>query len=317
MDHSGAKLSPLQTARLRTLRPTFDAFLEQSDAWARIARDPIEFPHRYQSPADIEAAAFLSASLAYGRVDLFKPKLEALLLQMGPSPSQFLATLTPAGAARLVDGFVYRFNVATDLAVLLMGIGAVQREQGSLEVPCVESLLATGDLKTALVALTRAVRGAAPLTKLRKLLGPERGLDHLLPLKLGPGASKRLNLFLRWMVRGPDGVDFGLWRRIPSSALIIPLDTHSGRMGKHLGLTRRNDLSWKTAEDITAGLRVLDPEDPVRFDFALCHFGMTGTCPLEPSADTCRRCVLLGACRTGPRMVRRRARSVPSLQPRR
>ena len=228
MRRAGAGLSPSQAARLRALKPTFDAFLLQADAWARVASDPVEFPHRYRAPADIEAAAFLSASLAYGRVDLFKPKLEALLLAMGPSPSRFLAALEPEGAARLVQGFVYRFNVATDVAVLLMGIGAVQREHGSLEVPCAEALQATGDLKTALVTLTRSVREAAPLPTLRKLLGPERGLDHLLPLKLGPGASKRLNLFLRWMVRGPDGVDFGLWKRIPSSALLI-LSTRTSR----------------------------------------------------------------------------------------
>ncbi|MHB8874810.1 MAG: DUF2400 family protein, partial [Myxococcaceae bacterium] len=143
------------------------------------------------------------------------------------------------------------------------------------------------------------------LPPLRRALGREKGLDHLLPARLGPGAAKRLLLFLRWMVRGPDEVDFGLWRSVPPSALVIPLDTHIGRLAKHLGLTRRKDLSWRTAEEITAGLRLVDPCDPVRYDFSLCHHGMSGRCPAAVEERHCRECVLAGVCRTGRRLLRR------------
>ena len=142
---------------------------------------------------------------------------------------------------------------------------------------------------------------------IRKALGKERGLHHLLPNPLGAGAAKRLNLYLRWMVRGPDAVDFGIWKSIPASALLIPLDTHIGRIAKRLGLTARNDLSWRTAEEITASLRKLDPEDPVKYDFALCHYGMSGVCPVKPRAENCARCLLWDGCRTGQRTVRRLA----------
>src|SRR5206468_2700129 len=138
---------------------------------------------------------------------------------------------------------------------------------------------------------------------LRRALGRERGLHHLLPA-VGGGAAKRLNLYLRWMVRGPDAVDFWIWKRVRAAQLVIPLDTHIHRMARHLGLTGRKSADWKTAEEITAGLRALDPADPVRYDFALCHFGMSGACPLKPRRETCSSCALLGACRTGRRLTR-------------
>jgi len=107
------------------------------------------------------------------------------------------------------------------------------------------------------------------------------------------------------MVRGPDPVDLGIWTRVPAAALLLPLDTHTGRMAQHLGLTTRTDLSWKTAEQVTASLRQIDPLDPVRFDFALCHHGMSGACPATPQASHCRACELLPVCRTGPTVLRR------------
>jgi uncharacterized protein (TIGR02757 family) len=130
-----------------------------------------------------------------------------------------------------------------------------------------------------------------------------RGLRHLLPDAAGPGAAKRWNLYLRWMVRGPDGVDLGAWRGVPRAALVIPLDTHVMRVSRCLGLTRRADASWRTAEEITASLRRVDPDDPVRFDFALCHLGMSGACPARRRTAACAACPLAGACRAGPRLA--------------
>ena len=99
------------------------------------------------------------------------------------------------------------------------------------------------------------------------------------------------------MVRGPDGVDLGLWREVPPRALVIPLDTHVHRIGSFIGLTRRKDLSWRTAEEITAHLRHLDPEDPVRFDFALSHLGISGACPSRRDERKCAGCPLQPICR--------------------
>lgn len=269
----------------------------------RIAFDPIELPRRYSRPTDIEIAGLLSASMAYGRADLFKPKVSALLSAMGESPAAFAIELTPRGAGALLRGFVYRFNVGADIAVLLMGAGKVLRERGTLEALFSEQLSCHGSLHAALSGFTQALRDV-PLEPIRRELGRVQGLDHLLPSPLGPGAAKRLNLFLRWMVRGPDAVDLGIWRTVPPAKLLVPLDTHVGRIARHLGLTRRKDLSWRTAEEITDSLRRVDPIDPIRFDFALCHHGMSGACPPAPSGKTCSRCALQEVCITGRRILR-------------
>jgi endonuclease III len=96
---------------------------------------------------------------------------------------------------------------------------------------------------------------------------------------------------------------------MPASALVIPLDTHIGRIARHLGLTRRKDLTWRTAEEVTASLRRLDEADPVRYDFALCHYGMSGVCPAKPVAENCAKCLLLPSCAVGPRLTRSRTSS--------
>ncbi|WP_224370516.1 TIGR02757 family protein [Hyalangium versicolor] len=290
------------------LRPLLESFLASTDTRSRIAFDPVEFPHRYSDPRDIEVSALLGAALAYGRADLFRPKVDGLLRHMGASPAAFVRQLDVPGARELLHGFVYRFNVGTDVAVLLLGMGKALREQGSLEALFVRVWEAHGSMHGALSDFTAALRDV-PMGELRRVLGKERGLHHLLPSPLGPGAAKRLNLYLRWMVRGPDAVDFGIWKRVPASALVIPLDTHIGRIAKHLGLTQRNDLSWRTAEDVTTSLRRLDAADPVRYDFALCHYGMSGVCPAKPVADNCAKCQLLSACSVGPRLTRSRASS--------
>jgi len=290
------------------LKPVLDDFLAHWTLPTRLQNDPLELPHRYSDPRDIEVSALLSASLAYGRVDLFKPKLETLLAQMGPSPARFVSRLDVAGAKALLSGFVYRFNVGTDLAVLLLGMGKTLNARGSLEAAFDHFLAQSGSLHGALQGFTATLRDV-PLAPLRQALGAERGLSHLLPSPLGGGAAKRLNLFLRWMVRPPTfGLDFGIWTRIPPARLLIPLDTHVHRISRHLGLTRRNDVSWRTAEEVTASLRRLDPSDPVKYDFALCHYGMSGACPQTPVAEHCQRCVLLPTCRVGPKVLKRAER---------
>ena len=201
----------------------------------------------------------LAASLAYGRVDLFKPKVEGILRGLGPSPAKAVAGLDVRGAKRLLDGFVYRFNVAADLAVLLLGMGALVRERGSLEQVFLD-VSATRPWRESLSAFAQAIRDAAPRKEIERALGKTRGLAHLLPV--GDGAAKRLSLYLRWMARPSDGVDLGAWPRVGASRLVIPLDTHVARVAKNVGLTSRSDLTWKTAEEITTALRHVDAEDP-------------------------------------------------------
>ncbi len=288
----------LSAARAARLKPILDGFVD-SRPWAlRIGSDPVEFPHHYSDPRDVETVALLSASLAYGRASLFKPKIAAILAALGPRPARAIAALDVPKAQVLLAGFVYRFNVPADLAVLLLGMGRSLERHGSLE----QAFLAgrQSSWQSTLARFAHGLRAAAPEREIIRRLGPTRGLHHLLPFAEA-GAAKRLNLFLRWMVRGPDAIDFGLWREVSPADLMIPLDTHVMRISTWLGLTRRTSIGWRTAEEVTASLRLLDAADPVRYDFALCHFGMSGACPIKPVRANCGRCPLQGECVVGSR----------------
>ena len=313
------RLSPERAVRLRR---ALDRLERRSPPRQRLPLDPVSFPHRYRDPRDVEVAALLAASLAYGRADLFLPRVSRLLEGMGPSPAAFIEALDVAGAKKLLAGFVYRFNVGADVAVLLLGMGRMLERRGSLEAGFVAAHQAAGgELHAALGAFVRELR-EVDVTAVERALGKTRGLDHLLPVALGAGAAKRLHLFLRWMVRGPDGVDLGIWKRVPPSALLVPLDTHVARLAWRLGLVRRRTMGWAAAEDITRNLAVIDPVDPVRFDFVLCHHGMSGACPPRARAELCARCVLRPECSVGRRLApdapapsRGEARSARELRP--
>ena len=278
------------------VRPALDALLAATDAPLRVRGDPVELPHRYRDPLDIEVSALLSAALAYGRVDLFKPRLTALLEQLGPSPAATARDSSPQALLARTAGFSYRMTDGRDVACLLLGAGSILRAHGSLGARFTSHYRASSDLRLALGALVDDLC-APDFTAITGQRGPSRRLKHLIPHPGRGSACKRLNLFLRWMIRGPDGVDFGLWREVPASALIIPLDTHVHRIGRFIGLTRRKDLSWRTAEDVTRRLRLLDGEDPVRFDFALSHLGISGSCPSRRDARKCAGCPLQPICR--------------------
>jgi uncharacterized protein (TIGR02757 family) len=282
--------------RAGVLRPALDALLAGTNTAERMRGDPVELPHRYSDPGDVEVSALLCAALAYGRVDLFKPRLRALLDALGPSPAEVARSSSAQELLRRASGFSYRMTDARDVACLLLGAGSILRRHGSLGACFAGHYRRLATVRGALGAFIddlcapdfRAITGQR---------GPTRRLKHLLPHPDRGSACKRLNLFLRWMVRGPDGVDFGLWREVPARELVVPLDTHVHRIGRFIGLTRRKDLSWKTAEDVTRRLRMLDAEDPVRYDFALSHLGISGTCAARKDARRCAGCPLKPICR--------------------
>jgi uncharacterized protein (TIGR02757 family) len=303
----------LADARVAVLRPLLVALDARLDRAARIAADPVELPRGYRDPLDQEVAALFAAALAYGRADVFKPLLARVLAGMGASPAAFVRTFAHSPDPGAFGFAVYRFNRPQDLAALAAAAGDVALRHGSLGAAFGAFFRAEGGgpgaLRPALARFGRELREAPPVAALLRGRGV-RGLRHLLPDAAGAGASKRWNLYLRWMVRGPDAVDLGAWRGlVPAAALVVPLDTHVHRVSRCLGLTRRNDASWRTAEEITATLRRVDPEDPVRFDFALCHLGMSGGCPARRDPRRCAVCPLSGACgRSSGAGTSRRAR---------
>ena len=294
----------ISRTRALALAPLLARFERSFDKAARLGFDPVELPRRYARPADQEVAGLFAAALAYGRADLFKPQLERVLAEMGPSPARFCEELAAAPRPGVFAGFRYRFNAPEDVAALAAAAGHVRGARGGLGERFAALLReAAGQpepLRRALASFARELREAPPARALLRERGP-RGLAHLLPDPDLSGACKRWNLYLRWMVRGPDEIDLGAWKGVPRSALVVPLDTHVARIARYLGLTDRQDMTWRTAEEITAALRRLDPDDPVRFDFALCHLGMSGACPIRRDPARCAACPLRDACRARAR----------------
>jgi uncharacterized protein (TIGR02757 family) len=263
------------------------------DAEARKARDPVEFLHRYTDPRDAEIAGLVAAALAFGNVTTLRASISRALERLGPHPA---ATVRTAGYAELsarLRGFVHRTCRGRDLARMLAGAGGLLRSHGTLGAAMEERLRRHRELRLALgswVADLRAGAGAPP----RRRSGAGHPAE-LLPDPLRGSACKRLLLYLRWMVRPADGVDLGLWN-VPPRILVIPLDTHVHRISINLGFTRRKDLSWRTAEEVTQALRQFDPDDPVGYDFALCHLGISRACPSRRDRIKCEGCGLREHC---------------------
>lgn len=287
----------------QALRQPLERLYREFDYAARLDRDAIQFPLRYTDPRDREVVALLTACLAYGRVDLFGRALEGVLAAMGPSPWTFVRAFDPARDAKAFAGFIYRFNRPHDLVAFCVALRDVLARHGTLE----QCFLA-GDapdaphLGPALERFARAfldgdVRGLFPRARL------SRGYRHLFPLPSAGGPCKRLHLFLRWMVRR-EPPDFGLWTAVSPARLLMPIDTHVENMSRAIGLTRRRSRNWRMAEEITAQLAVLDPSDPVKYDFALCHKRMSGDCLDRRDPAVCAPCGLRGVCR---HWARRRA----------
>ena len=276
------------------LGPLLERYAARFDAAAHIARDPLQFPHRCADPTDAEAVAFLAASLAFGRVASFSAVLETMLDALGPRPAQRLTEADPDLLQR-ASRRRYRWLAPDELAALLFAIGDALAEHGTLEALYAEGARgeAWGDLGRFLADLRRRAEQHHPAPRERA-----RALAFLFPSTAGSAACKRQHLFLRWMVRRTPP-DLGLWSTIDPGALIMPCDVHTARIGHALGLCSRPDPSRRTADELTSSLRALDPEDPVRFDFALCHLGISGGCRGERIEAVCGSCDLRAACRCG------------------
>ncbi|MEO1227412.1 MAG: TIGR02757 family protein [Myxococcota bacterium] len=280
----------------RELREALDGLLARVNPEALVAEDPVSLVHRYPDPHDQEVAGLVVAGLAYGRVASIRDKAREALDRLGARPARSV----DRGEVTALRGFVYRFQRGEDLVRLATAIGALRARHGSLGQAFSE-LRRPEDLDHADTA-SRWV-GA-----LREAMNPPLtyGARYLLPDPGSGGASKRLLLYLRWMIRGPDGLDLGAWGRAlaPSlrpDRLVIPIDTHISRLARYLGLTERRADDLTTAREITTGLARLCAEDPIRYDMALCHLGISGACPRELEPAKCGACPLWDVCRVRPR----------------
>lgn len=301
--------SPASLARRDELATRLGALYNQFDD-ADAVRDPIQIVRRFSRPDDQEIVAFMAAGLAFGRVQSVLNSVEGVLRVMAPSPADFVRRFAPARDRRSLDHLVHRWTRGVDLAALVWLLRQMIDSHGSIE-GFFAAGLAPG-AATVEEALDRFSQRACALDQ-TAVYGRTRrrpGVSYFFARPSSGGACKRLNLFLRWMVR-KDRVDLGLWTRVSPAQLIVPLDTHVIRVGRCLRLTRYASPGWRMAADITRSLRALDPRDPVRFDFSLCHLGMMDACG-RGTDHLDRRCPLRGLCHPGPQ-----ARSHPSRRPQR
>jgi len=226
--------------------------------------DPLQFLYSYNDIKDREIVAMVASSLAYGRVSQILKSVSFILDIMNPSPYLFLKNSSHKSIRKAFKGFVHRFANQDHIAALLIGMKRIIERFGSMNECFISgmSLNKTEIISGMSFLAEQLCSGAGNITP-----------HHLIPLPEKGSACKRMNLFLRWMVR-KDRVDPGGWHGIPKSWLLIPLDTHMHKISLHMNLTKRKSGSMRVAIEITSGFAKIAPEDPVKYDFALTRFGI-------------------------------------------
>ncbi len=228
-----------------------------------IVSDPVEFVHRFDSAGDREIVALIASSLAFGNVKQIKASVARVIGILGAGPADRVAAASPSDLELDFRGFRHRWITGRDVASLLAGAGSAIREYGSL-----------GELFLAKLERSDSDMGPAAGRFARTLFERSGGYRQcLLPSPESGSACKRLNLFLRWMVRS-DAVDPGGWSGVSPAMLIVPLDTHMHRIATRLGLTKRHAADFRAAREVTAAFGEISPEDPVKYDFALTRLGI-------------------------------------------
>ena len=253
--------------------------------------DPLQFIYKYSNPADREVVALLSAELAYGRVEQIEKSLNDLFERMGESPYAFVINFGQAQRKKL-SGFKHRFTSGQDISDLLAVLRKVLEEKG-----CIENYFLLGYRDTdqnIISALSKFCQSLLDRFMKHKKAKPTKGLQYLLTNPAGGSACKRLNLFLRWMVRR-DEVDPGLWSSIDKAKLIVPVDVHMARLCRVLKLYDQKTVSLAASVKITGSFAEIEPTDPVKYDFALSRIGILEDCngKLQPK---CQDCELLEFC---------------------
>jgi uncharacterized protein (TIGR02757 family) len=256
-----------------------------------VGLDPLAFLYKYDNPRDVEIVGFLAAGLAYGRVEQITKSLGELLGRMGKSPHEFTMEAGKKQREKLA-GFKHRFNTGEDVADLLAVFRGMLEKSGSIEKFFLEGL---GEEDESVLPAIESFCSRA-IGMHGRIKGKEMGagLRYLLTRPSGGSPCKRLNLFLRWMVR-KDEVDVGIWKGVDKAKLIVPVDVHIDRLSRILGLHTSKNVTLKTAVEITRAFAVAQPKDPAKYDFALSRVGILEGCTGKPG-EFCERCELAGYC---------------------
>ncbi len=231
-----------------------------------IEPDPISIPHSFSDKADKEIAGFFASTIAWGNRKAIVKSAQRMMQYMDYAPADFVRNASDKDLATL-QNYVHRTFNGQDFTDFVLAIRGITERFGGIGDYFENEYERTKDLATVLSSFRREFFSCEHNTHCEK---------HLSSIDKG-AACKRLNMYLRWFVRHDDrGVDFGLWRKIPMSALYLPLDIHTGNMGRALGLLSRRQSDWKATVEITEHLREFDAEDPVRYDYSLFGAGIDG-----------------------------------------
>ncbi|NQV33923.1 MAG: TIGR02757 family protein [Phycisphaeraceae bacterium] len=276
-------------AQLEQMTDALDRLYMTYNRFDRIAPDPLQFVYQYASGEDREIVGFLSAVLAYGRVAHIQKSVTNLLARLTSSPHDFVRQLN-ASDQKVLASFTHRFNTGQDIYHVLLAIKHLLNECGSLEQAF---LVGYDEQQPNIIPALACFRD-----KLMSYIEPrhrQSGVRYLLvdPQKGSP--CKRLNLFLRWMVRS-DEVDTGLWTQVDPAKLVVPMDVHMSRLCRLIGFHDKRQMSLDTALQVTMRFAEICPEDPVKYDFALSRVGILEQCKGEAN-PRCRACELKRVCR--------------------
>ena len=231
-----------------------------------IEPDPISVPHSFSATLDREIAGFMASTIAWGNRKAIVQSAHRMMHYMDNAPAEFVVGASDGELMRL-SSYVHRTFNGEDFREFVLGLRHIIQTWGSVGGFFEQGYERTGDLRVALSEFRR---------EFFKHDHNPHAEKHVSSIDRG-AACKRLCMYLRWFVRHDErGVDFGLWRKIPMSALYLPLDLHTGRMGRQLGLLERKQDDWKAVEEITATLREMCPEDPTRYDYSLFGLGISG-----------------------------------------
>ena len=267
--------------RLDELVATFDI--------STIEPDPLQLVLRFDDPLDREVAGIIAAAFAYGRAETIVANIGVVLTRMKPSPFHYLQQFDRAEATQRFAGFAHRFHKTPDLVDFLEILARVIQQHGSLGNlfnACYDGNDADISASLTRFTTTALATGNGQRATIRYLLtNPEDG-----------SACKRMNLYLRWMVRRTPP-DLGLWTFVDPAKLVMPLDTHVHRIATFLGLSERKSGDWKAARALTDNLARFDAADPVRYDFALCRLGILDLCSRRQKKENCDVCLLREVCR--------------------
>lgn len=229
-----------------------------------IETDPIQIPTLFSAKENIEIAGFLAATIAWGQRPTIIRNAHKLITLMQNNPIEFLLNSDEADWNAFLN-FKHRTLNGADCIYFLKSIKNIYLNHSGLEQVFTEGYRQDDSIYSALIHFRKVFF---------ELEHDRRTEKHVSDVEKG-AAAKRLNMFLRWMVRNDGaGVDFGLWKQIPPSALMLPLDIHTGNVARKLGLLTRKQSDWRAVEEVTARLREFDPTDPVKYDFALFGLGV-------------------------------------------